>query len=149
MAVRHINESRDVRRYTLAVLCVFAIGIAIRLVPLYWTPYPFNPDGFGFAGVARTALESGSIPTLNDHMMESHRYIFVSLLVLLGRITDLQPLWLVQPVIAVIGTIPVLLVVLVVRQIAIELEWPSRRTFIAATLAEIVLARWDFIFGGA
>ncbi|KYH24955.1 hypothetical protein HAPAU_30470 [Halalkalicoccus paucihalophilus] len=136
-----MTESRDVRRYVLAVLCVFAIGVAIRLAPLYWTPYPFNPDGFGFASVARTALESGSIPSANEHrMMGSQRYIFVSLLVLLSRITSLQPLWLAQPAIAVIGTIPALIVVLVVREIGIELGWPSRRTFIAATLAGVVLA---------
>lgn len=136
-----MNTDRTGRRYTLAVLCVLAIGVAIRLVPLYWTPYPFNPDGFGFAAVAHTALESGSVPSPNEHrMMGSHRYILVSLLVMLSRITDLQPLWLAQPTIAVIGTIPALLAVLVVRGIGTELGWPARRTFIAATLAGVVLA---------
>lgn len=37
----------------LAVLCMFAIGVAVSLLPLYWTPYPFNPDGFVFAAAAR------------------------------------------------------------------------------------------------
>lgn len=127
---------------------MFAIGLAIKLAPIYWTPYPFSPDGFGFASIVRTTLESGSIPSLNEHMMGSHWYIFVPLLALLSRITSLQPLWIAQPAIAVIGTIPALLAVLVVREIGIELEWPSRRTFIAATLAGVVLATEGSIFDG-
>lgn len=37
--------------------------------------------------------------------------------------------------IAVIGTVPALIAVLLVREIGVELEWPDRRTFVAATLA--------------
>lgn len=40
-------------RYPLTVFCVFAVGVAVGLLPLYWTPYPFNPDGFVFAAIAR------------------------------------------------------------------------------------------------
>lgn len=33
------------RRYVLAVIGVFAIDVATRMLPLYWTPYSFNPNG--------------------------------------------------------------------------------------------------------
>lgn len=136
-----MRTSRLSWRYPLAILCVFAIGVTVRLLPLYWTPYPFNPDGFVFAAAARDSLAVGHIPGLGEHSsMESHRYVFVSLLVVLSRITGLEPLWLAQPTIAIIGSVPALLALLLVRKLGIEFGWPVRRTFIAATLAGIVLA---------
>ena len=123
-------------RYTLAVLCVFAIGVAVRLLPLYWTPYPFNPDGFVFAAAARDSLAVGHVPGPDEHrLMALHRYVFVVLLMILSRMTGLEPIWLAQPTIAIIGAVPALLALLLVRELGIELGWPARRTFVAATLA--------------
>lgn len=129
------------RRSALAALFVFTIGVAVRLLPLYWTPYPFNPDGFVFAAAARDSVAAGAIPGPSDHhAMDLHRYAFVSLLAILARITGLEPIWLAQPVIAIIGAVPPLLALLLVRELGVELGWPARRTFVAATLAGVVLA---------
>lgn len=125
-------------QYTLAFLCVFAVGVAIRLLPLYWTPYPFNPDGFMFAAGARDAIAAGSVPAPDT--MGSQQYGFVLLLVTLSQITSLEPLWIAQPTIAVIGTLPALLATLLVREFGSEFDWPARRTFIASSLAGLVLA---------
>lgn len=62
-----VDRNRIHGRYTLAVLCVFAIGVAVRLLPLYWTPYPFNPDGFVFAAVAPDSLALGYVPGPDEH----------------------------------------------------------------------------------
>lgn len=136
-----MKANRMYWRYTLTVLCVFAIGVAVRLLPLYWTPYPFNPDGFVFAAAARDSLTLGYIPRPDEHrLLQLHQYVFVALLVILSQITDLEPIWIAQPTIAIIGTIPALLALLLVRKLGIELGWPADRTFIAATLAGFVLA---------
>lgn len=136
-----VRDERPWSQYTLAVFCVFALGVAIRLVPLYWTPYPFNPDGFVFAGIARDTLASGSVLHPSDHRsMELNRYVFVVLLVVLSRITGLAPLWLAQPVIAVVGAVPPIVALLLVRNLGLEFGWPPRRTLVAATLAGFVLA---------
>lgn len=125
----------------LAILSVFAIGVALRLLPLYWTPYPFNPDGFVFAAIARDSLALGYVPAPDEHrLMAVNRYVFVLVLVVLSRSTGLAPIWLAQPIIAIIGTVPALLALLLVRKLGIEFGWPARRTFIAATLAGILLA---------
>lgn len=101
---------------------MFAIGVAVRLLPLYWTPHPFNPDGFVFAAAARDSLALGYIPEPSDHrLLELHRYVFVALLVVLSRLTGLEPLWLAQPTIAIVGTVPALLALLLVRELGIEL----------------------------
>lgn len=136
-----MRDNQDYWRYTLAVLSVLAIGIAIRLLPLYWTPLPFNPDGFVFANIARDSLAAGSVPGPDAHrLMALPRYVFVLLLVVLSQISGIQPIWLAQPVIAIIGTIPALVAMLLVRKFGIEFGWPPRRILIAGTLAGIVLA---------
>lgn len=88
-------------RYTLAILCVFAIGVAVRLLPLYWTPYPFNPDGFVFAAIARDSLALGHVPGPGDHrLMAVNRYVFVLVLVVLSRLTGLVSIGIAQPIIS-------------------------------------------------
>lgn len=76
-------------------MCVFATGVAVWLLPLYWTFYPFNPDGFVFAALARDSLSMGYVPDPDAHrLMTSYRYVFVLLLVTGSRITGLEPIWL-------------------------------------------------------
>lgn len=72
--------------------------------------------------------------------MAVNRYVFVLVLVVLSRLTGLAPIWLAHPIIAIIGTVPALLALLWAHKLGIEFGWPARRTFIAATLAGILLA---------
>lgn len=51
-----------------------------------------------------------------------------------------EPPWLAQPTIAIIGTIPALLALPLVRGLGIGLGRPPRRTVVAATLAGVVFA---------
>jgi predicted membrane-bound mannosyltransferase len=119
--VKSVRAERTRCRYALAVLLVLTIGVAVRLLPLYWTPYPFNPDGFVFAAAARDSLAAGAIPGPNDHpAMDLHRYVFVSLLVILGLLTGLEPIWLAQPIIAIVGAVPPLIALVLVRELGLE-----------------------------
>lgn len=120
---------------------MFAIGVAVRLLSLYWAPSPFNPAGFVFAAIARDSLVLGRVPGPGDHrLMAANRSVFVLVLVVLSRLTGLVSIGIAQPIIAIIGTVPALLALLLVRKFGIEFGWPARRTFVAAPLAGFVLA---------
>lgn len=136
-----MRDNRQYWRYTLAVLSVLAIGIAIRLLPLHWTPLPFNPDGFVFANIARDSLAAGQVPSPSDHAeMQSSRYVFVLLLAIASQLTGIEPIWLAQPIIAIIGTVPALIAIVLVRKFGIEFGWSPTRILVAGTLAGMVLA---------
>lgn len=59
---------RHYRRLGKTAVIVLATAVAIRLAPLLWTPYPFNPDGFVFAARARDALASWGLPLAIDRV---------------------------------------------------------------------------------
>lgn len=136
-----VTDNRIYWNYVLATASVFAIGVAMRLLPLYWTPFPFNPDGFVFAAIARDSLAAGYVPSPAEHRsMASHRYVFVVILTVLGRITGLEPLWIAQATIAIIGTVPALFAMIIVRKLGVHIGWSTRRILIAATLAGFLIA---------
>ncbi|AGB38654.1 hypothetical protein [Natronococcus occultus] len=106
---------RHHRRLGKAAVIVLATAIAVRLAPLLWTPYPFNPDGFVFAARARDALALGALPL---ESIGPHGYVFPTLLTAIAAITDVAPLWLAQPTIAVVGAVPAALAVGFVGRLA-------------------------------
>ena len=123
-------------RLTRAAITVFAIAVTARMAPFFWTSYPFNPDAFNFAAQADATLASG---TFAHGLIGPHGYVFPTLLTQLGAITGVDPLWLAQPTIAIIGSIPALLVVLFVWRFGRSLARPDLRAT-AATAAGLALA---------
>lgn len=108
---------------------MFAIGVAIRMFPLYWMPYPFNPDGFVFAAKVRDALTRGRV---SDRAMAEWTTT-VRLRVTAGgsySADGLTALPLAQPAIVFIG-----LEVLSYQETITEAEF-SAATFASTTITE-------------
>lgn len=119
------------QRLIKATVTVFAVAVTVRLAPLLWTPYPFNPDGFVFAAQARDTIAAG---TLAHEMISPHGYILPTVLSMTAVITDVAPLWLAQPIIAVVGALPAVIAVLLVWRLG------RRQGEHAITLAIVALA---------
>lgn len=47
------------RKHLLPILFIFFVALAIRLVPLLWSPLPYNIDGFPQARIAENMIETG------------------------------------------------------------------------------------------
>ncbi|WP_254532745.1 sodium/phosphate symporter [Natrinema gelatinilyticum] len=124
------------RRVWKATVTVLAVAVTARLLPLFWTPYPFNPDGFMFAAQARDTIATG---TLTGAGIGPHGYVFPTLLAIAASVTGVAPLWLAQPSIAVVGALPPVLAVLLVWRCT-PLSTQQERVAIAATAAGLTLA---------
>ncbi len=124
-------------RPALAALLVFVVGLATRLAPRYWTPLPFNPDGFVFASQAEQALAGGRLAA---DTISPQGYAFPTLLSQLELVVDVPVLSLTQPTIALVGTIPCLLAFAITGRIARDRGWTRQRALVAATTAGLVLA---------
>ena len=55
------------RSFALVAAAVFLIAVAMRTIPLYWSPLAFNTDGFKFASLARETIRYGHIPTSMEY----------------------------------------------------------------------------------
>ncbi|MFC4438549.1 MULTISPECIES: sodium/phosphate symporter [Natrialbaceae] len=126
----------DRRRLGKAAVIVVAVAVAVRLAPLVWTPYPFNPDGFNFAAQARNAIAAGSLPL---EAIGPHGYVLPTLLSLVAVITNIGPLWLAQPIIALVGALPPVIAVVLVWRLASSRSHESAVT-LAALAAGLTLA---------
>ncbi|MFC6766304.1 sodium/phosphate symporter [Natrinema soli] len=119
-----------------AAVTVFAVAVTARLLPLLWTPYPFNPDGFMFAAWARDTIAAGALAD----SIGPHGYVFPTLLSVGTIITGVAPLWLAQPVIAVIGALPPVIAVVLVWRCTPMAGHTAATGAIAATAAGLTLA---------
>jgi len=124
------------RSYALLVTAVVAVAIALRLLPLHWTSYPFNPDGFVFAGLARDLLTNAAIPD----RITSQQVAFTLVMAMTAELLGVDPLWIGQPIIALVGAGPPILAVAFTRRIARSRGWPARQTAVAMVVAGLVLA---------
>jgi hypothetical protein len=124
-------------RFGLAVVLVVAIGVALRSYPLFQSPLPFNPDGVLAAGWARSAQQAGELPLAS---LAVDDLSFTAFLAILGEMTGVRPLFVSQPTIAVIGTLPALLAVAIGRRLAVArgLDRPTARK--AGLLGGLLLA---------
>lgn len=96
------------RRLAKVAAIVLLVAVTVRLLPLLWTPYPFNPDGFSFAVQARETVADG---ILARELIGPHGYTFPTLLSIAAIVTAVTPLWLAQPIIAVVGAVPAVIAV--------------------------------------
>ncbi|MFB6197553.1 MAG: hypothetical protein ABEI52_04700 [Halobacteriaceae archaeon] len=103
----------------LVVMATFSIAVALRAGPLHFSPLPFNPDGIHYAGQATITVTSGSLPIAQ---MPVDDFAFTAFLALISSLTDVPPRYIAQPAIAVVGAIPVLLVIPVGHRIARDIE---------------------------
>jgi len=124
------------RSYGLLVVAIVALGIALRVVPLYWSALPATLDGFRYARLAHLTVTTGHLPIDTIDPDE----IGFTLVIAGGSVlTGIQPLFLAQPLTAVIGATTPLAAVVLVRLVGTDLEWAPRRTYYAAVIAGLGL----------
>ncbi|WP_435156745.1 sodium/phosphate symporter [Haladaptatus sp. DFWS20] len=129
----------DRRSFALVGLAVFLVAVAMRTIPLYWSYLPFNLDGFQFAAPARYALQHGHLPSFASYF-QPDKYSFSVLLTIVSQLTGVSPLRIAQPLIAVIGAVPCLVAVSLVRRIGTQRGWHVSQARLAAAVAGLVLA---------
>lgn len=124
-------------RAWLASLAVVLVAVAMRTLPLWHSPLPFNPDGIHQARWAAATLRNGSLPLAR---LATDDLLFPPLLAVVGRILGVQPMLVAQPVTAIVGAVPCLLGIAVTRRVARQWGWARRRAVAAAILAGALLA---------
>jgi hypothetical protein len=122
----------------LLVLAAFAVAVAARAVPLFWSPLPATLDGFNYAGLARATLETGSLPW-DAGVLAADELGFATVLATASAVTGVDPLYLAQPLIAFVGAVTVLAGIALVRELA-PATWPTRRVGLAVAIVGFGLA---------
>lgn len=127
------------RSYLLVVLAVFAVGLATRAVPLYWSPLPATLDGFGYAALAADAIAGSHFQFAR---MDADEIFFTAALTAASTVTGTTPLKLAQPLVVVTGGASGLIAVALVRRVGAERGWgrSSRYVRVAAAFAGLLLA---------
>lgn len=120
------------------LLAVVAVGIGTRLSALYWSPLPFNTDGFVFASGAERILAADAVAFAGSGAPAPDAYLFTTLIAVVSEVVGVQPLYVAQAVIAVLAVVPSLVVVEYVRSLTAEL--PRSHSRAAAAFAGIGLA---------
>lgn len=128
---------RRTATYLLVVLAVFAVAVATRTIPLYWSPLPATLDGIRYAAQARDTIAIGHFPLAD---LRTDNFVFVGLLSATGLILDDRPLTLAQPLIAVVGAASCVAAVAIVRRFGETIGWSPRRVRIAAVFVGGALA---------
>jgi len=116
---------------------VALFGLALRLGPLYWSPLPFNPDGLGYAAIARDALATGEFPIAE---MATDQVGYTALLAVVSTLAGDQPLTAAQPMSAFVGAVTVLVGVAIAAQLARDAGVSSRRARAAGLVAGLLVA---------
>jgi hypothetical protein len=126
----------DRRRFALGLLAVLSLALAMRSLPLYWSPYPATLDGFGYVVAARETIAGGSIPLAG---FRAEDFVFTSFTVVTSQVLGVRPLFSLQPLMAPVGAAAVLVGVVLVYRCCDGL-YSRRRARLAALLAGVLLA---------
>ncbi len=130
--------SRRGASIVLSVLILMSLAACIRLLPLQWSPLPYNIDGLSELRVTQDILSSGHLDFPSD---SSHAQGYVADMPVLGVLTaficsslGLDPVPSSQLVVALLGAVTVSIVFLLSLRL-----WPNRRTaLVSATLLALV-----------
>jgi len=125
------------RRLLAGALGVGLFALGLRLGPLFWSPLPFNPDGFVHVRVAERMLSLGT-PPLSGTATDNLGY--ATLLAVVAAIAGDTPLTVGQPTSALVGTGAVLVGTYLSHRLAIEAGWTASRARTGALLAGLFLA---------
>lgn len=121
-------------RLPLAALAVVLLGVSARLVPTWWSPLPATLDGFGHAALAARILTGGYPPGAR-----ADQFVFAGDLAAFALVSGGEPLYLAQPLVALVGGASCLAGMLFVHQIAGG-RWSPGRVRLAAAVAGLGLA---------
>jgi len=125
------------RQTTLGLVAAFCVGVALRTWPLWHSPLPFNPDGIIYASLVQETVRTGHFPL---GRMAVDELAFTAFLATISHVTGMHALYHSQGFIAVVGTVPVLLVALLANRMApqVGLQGSARRY--AVVLGALVFA---------
>jgi hypothetical protein len=130
----------------LVAVAIVLIALAMRTIPLYWSPLAFNTDGFRFAGLARETVQHGHLPS-SPQSPKPDEYTFSALLAICSELTEIKPLYVAQLLTASIGATACLFAVVVTRRIGFRLEWSRFDVRVATFVAGMVLATNGIFLG--
>lgn len=134
------------RSFALVAVTVFLVTFAMRTIPLYWSPLPFNTDGIHHAALAREIVETGRFPIAKGYF-HSDEYAFSSLLAGTSQITGISPFYIAQVLTATISAATALFVVVVTRGVGRRLGWSRANVRVAMTVAGLVVATEGVFLG--
>lgn len=124
-------------RIALVLCAVVAVGVALRAGPLWQSPLPFNPDGLYHARNAERTVSAGRFPL---EIMATDDLGFAAFLAVAQSVTGIDSLTLGQPVIAVVGTVPALVVAAIGTRVSHRLGATATRAQVTGVLAALLLA---------
>ncbi|QLH81353.1 hypothetical protein [Halosimplex pelagicum] len=125
------------RRTLAALTAVFAVGVALRALPLWQSPLPFNPDGLVHARNVHRTVRTGHFPL---SIMATDDLGFGALLAVAQSVTGVRSVALAQPLIAVVGTVPALVAGALATRTSRHLGLAPDRARFAGLLATLLLA---------
>lgn len=122
------------------IVTIVAVAIAARLLPLHFSPLPFNTDAFVYVSEAEQIRRANSVAFTGPTAPYPDEYLFDVLLAIASDVTGVTPLYLIQPYIAVIGVVAPLIAATFASRIALAKGATGRQARIAAVLAGLGLA---------
>ena len=107
------------RRPALLAATIYVIALAVRFLPLLYSPLPYNIDGFSLVNIAERTQASGHLlPAMNDPNLANYKVpAFATLLTELSDVTGVPALTLVQPVIPILTATSILAIFVLVRRL--------------------------------
>jgi hypothetical protein len=110
----------------------------MRTIPLYWSPLPSTLDGFVYVTVAEHTLARNAYPIADG--LRADFFVLTLLTSITSSITGKAPLYVIQPMVSVIGAAIVLVGVAMTRRLGFAIGWPTRRVRYAALVPGLLLA---------
>lgn len=109
------------KELVLSMAVIFLLALVIRLYPLAFSPYPYNIDGLGEAMMSNGIYQSGTLAVPPDAGYSQSYIVSMPLMDVLvasmSAFVGIEPLLLIQPIIAVIGALSCVAATLVVHRI--------------------------------
>ena len=107
------------RRTALLAATIYVIALTVRLLPLLYSPLPYNIDGFSLVNIAERTQASGHLlPAVADPNLPNYKVpVFAALLTELSDLTGVPALTLVQPVIPILTATSILAIFVLVRRL--------------------------------
>lgn len=124
--------------YVLVLATVFAVALAMRTIPLYWSPLPSTLDSFAYAGLARDVLASGQYPVSQE--IRADFFVLTLLTTVASMFTGKQPVYVIQPVVSIVGTGIVVVGVALTRRLGTDVGLDGRRLKLAALTTGVLLS---------
>lgn len=125
------------RTYLLVGLATVTVALALRLIPLFWSPLPATLDGFRYVWLAESVVQTGALPTAQ---LDADEFGFTLELALVSVVGDVRPLRIAQPMVAVAGAMTPLVALAFVRRLGWERGWSPRSVRLMASLAAFAVA---------